>query len=81
MSMSGQKTDRLSKQDEAHRIYPKFTISCQGHCTGDAGSVPGRPFPPGKGIPTFLLRHLSQALETLLRRGAFESEPSSMEEG
>lgn len=31
--------------------------------------------------PTFLLRHLSQALETLLRRGAFESEPSSMEEG
>ena len=31
--------------------------------------------------PTFLLRHLSQARETLLRRGAFESEPSSMEEG
>lgn len=31
--------------------------------------------------PTFLLRHLSQALETLFRRGALRSGPSSIEEG
>jgi hypothetical protein len=31
--------------------------------------------------PTFLLRHLSQALETLLRRGALGLGPSSIDEG
>jgi len=42
MSMSDQKPDRLSKQGEAHRTYPKFTISCQSQCTGKAESVLGK---------------------------------------
>lgn len=78
MSISGQKPDRLSKRDEAHRIYPGVRqFPCQNQCRCGGRSYSEK----DSGIPTFLLRHLSQALETLLRRGAFGSEPSSIEEG
>jgi hypothetical protein len=71
MSRVDQMLDMRSKWDGFHRIYP-------GGLERDAGQLENRTEARKIDWPlTFLLRHRSQALDTLFRRGAL-SEPSSM---